>query len=93
MLIDELAQAPGLDQWHPGELEAGDAERRIWQYIQRRRESVPLYLGFGRQDRFAPALRLLASYLPPASVDVIEGVHDWHTWARLWENFLDSHFA
>ncbi len=93
MLIDEIVQAPGLDHWQPGELEDGDAERRIWRYIQSRQEAVPVYLGFGREDRFAPALRLLAANLPPASVDVIEGGHDWHTWAALWENFLDSQFA
>ncbi len=56
-------------------------------------DSPPLYLGFGHDDRFAAAHKLLAAALPPASVDVIAGGHEWRTWTRLWENFLDSRFA
>jgi pimeloyl-ACP methyl ester carboxylesterase len=94
MLIEEIAQAQGLEQWQPGELVESDAERQIWRYIQNRRtDAAPLYLGFGREDRFASALQLLAANLAPKSVDVIEGAHDWRTWAMLWENFLDSYFA
>jgi pimeloyl-ACP methyl ester carboxylesterase len=50
-----------------------------------------LHLGFGRDDRFAAAHRLLAQSLPADSVAIIDGGHDWPTWTRLWENFLDSH--
>jgi len=94
MLIEEIVQAPGLQSWQPGELAETDAERRIWRYIKNRRmDAAPLYLGFGREDRFSPALQLLAGILPAESVQVIEGGHDWRTWAMLWENFLDSRFA
>jgi hypothetical protein len=94
MLIEEIARAPGLQNWQPGKSVESDAERQIWRYIQNRgKDAAPLYLGFGRQDRFAPALELLAGNLPPKSVNVIEGGHDWRTWAALWENFLDSPFA
>jgi hypothetical protein len=34
---------------------------------------------------------LLAQSLPADSVAIIDGGHDWPTWTRLWENFLDSH--
>ena len=94
MLTAEIAQAPGLAAWQPGELAESDEERRIWRYIKgRRAESHPLYLGFGRTDRFAQAHKLLAATLPSDSVDVIEGGHEWSTWSKLWENFLESHFA
>ena len=94
MLIGEIARAPGLDLWQPGTLGDGDAERRVWRYMQQRdADAPPLYLGFGREDRFAPALQLLAGHLPPESVDVIDGGHDWPTWTRLWENFLESRFV
>lgn len=94
MLIEEIVQAGGLKHWQPGELAETDAERRIWRYIKNRRmDAAPLYLGFGREDRFSPALQLLAGMLPAESVQVIEGGHDWRTWAMLWENFLDSRFA
>jgi pimeloyl-ACP methyl ester carboxylesterase len=94
MLTAEIAQAPGLEEWQPGELAETDEERRIWRYIKSRRaDSRPLYLGFGQSDRFAAAHELLAATLPADSVDVIAGGHEWSTWVRLWENFLDSRFT
>ena len=93
MLIEEIVQARGLENWQPGELAETDVERRIWRYIKNRRtDAVPLYLGFGREDRFSSALQLLAGILPAESVEVMEGGHDWRTWAMLWERFLDSRF-
>jgi hypothetical protein len=94
MLIEEIVRARGLARWQPGKSVESDAERQVWRYIQTRsKQATPLYLGFGRQDRFAPGLELLADNLPPQSVNVIEGGHDWRTWATLWENFLESRFA
>jgi pimeloyl-ACP methyl ester carboxylesterase len=93
ILITEIARAPGLKAWQPGELAETCEERRIWRYIKSRgTDSRPLYLGFGRQDRFSAAHELLAATLPADSVDVIDGGHEWPTWVRLWENFLDSRF-
>jgi pimeloyl-ACP methyl ester carboxylesterase len=93
MLTGEIAAAAGLQAWEPGELAESDEERRIWRYIKSRDvDSPPLYLGFGRADRFAAAHRLLAKALPDNSVDVVEGGHEWRTWTTLWENFLDSRF-
>jgi pimeloyl-ACP methyl ester carboxylesterase len=94
MLIEEIVQAPGLQRWQPGEIVQGDAERQVWRYLKEPGEdALPIYLGFGRQDRFAAGLQLLADNLAPKSVHVIEGGHDWRTWAMLWENFLDTRFA
>jgi pimeloyl-ACP methyl ester carboxylesterase len=94
ILTAEIAQAPGLAAWQPGELAETDEERRIWRYLKTRRPgSTSLYLGFGQGDRFSAAHELLAETLPADSVDVIDGGHEWSTWVRLWENFLDSHFA
>jgi pimeloyl-ACP methyl ester carboxylesterase len=93
MLTAEISRAPGLSRWQPGEVAETDEERRIWRYIKNRRaDSEPLYLGFGQEDRFAQAHGLLAAALPADSVDVIAGGHEWPTWLRLWENFLESHF-
>jgi len=95
MLTAEIAAAPGIAAWEPGELAQADDERRIWRYIKTHGAvSRPmLYLGFGKDDRFAPAHTLLADALPADSVDLIEGGHDWRTWTTLWENFLDSRFT
>ena len=93
ILTKEIARAPGLAAWEPGDLAEIDEERRIWRYIKNRRAgSRPLYLGFGRDDRFSAAHEMLAATLPADSVHVIAGGHEWPTWSRLWENFLDSHF-
>jgi pimeloyl-ACP methyl ester carboxylesterase len=94
ILAAEIAEAPGVAAWQPGVLAETDEERRIWRYIKTRRaDSRPLYLGFGRGDRFSEAHELLAATLPADAVDVIAGGHDWFTWFRLWENFLDSRFS
>jgi pimeloyl-ACP methyl ester carboxylesterase len=94
ILTAEIAQAPGLAAWQPGILAETDEERRIWRYIKTRgADSRPLYLGFGQEDRFSAAHQLLAAELPAGAVDVIPGGHDWPTWSRLWENFLDSRFT
>jgi pimeloyl-ACP methyl ester carboxylesterase len=93
ILTDEIARAPGLGQWQQGELAQTDEERRIWRHIKARHDaSQPLYLGFGEQDRFSAAHRLLAATLPVEAVNVIAGGHEWSTWSTLWENFLDSRF-
>jgi pimeloyl-ACP methyl ester carboxylesterase len=93
ILTNEIARAPGLAAWQPDELAEADEQRRVWRYIRNRRAgSPPLYLGFGREDRFSAAHELLAAALPADSVDVISGGHEWPTWSSLWGNFLDSRF-
>ena len=95
MLTAEIAAAPGIRGWEPGELAQADDERRIWRYIKTHgADSRPIvYLGFGQDDRFSAAHTLLADALPADSVDVVKGGHDWRTWTTLWENFLDSRFT
>jgi pimeloyl-ACP methyl ester carboxylesterase len=56
------------------------------------RPAPGLHLGFGSEDRFANSHRLMAAALPPDSVDVVSGQHEWPAWLRLWENFLDTRF-
>jgi len=90
LLIGEIVRSGHLAAWQPGPLAQCDEERRIWQFIQTRGAGQPpVYLGYGRDDRFAQGLDLMAQALPPAAVQVIEGGHDWSTWSTLWERFLD----
>jgi pimeloyl-ACP methyl ester carboxylesterase len=92
MLLDEIDAAQGLSTWQPGELAEADTERRIWRYLKDG-GARPLHLGYGQEDRFSAAHALLARELPADAVDVIEGGHEWPTWSKLWENFLDSRFT
>jgi pimeloyl-ACP methyl ester carboxylesterase len=93
MLVAEIART-GLADWQDRDLDRADAERRIWHFIKTRRGPAPaLYLGYGREDRFAKAHALMAAAMPATDVDVVPGGHEWSTWCRLWENFLDSKFT
>ena len=90
-LIAEIAGAPGVAAWQPGPLAQSEEERRIWRFIQAQPAAPrPVYLGYGRDDRFASAHELMAQVLPPQAVQVAAGAHDWPTWLSLWGRFLDS---
>jgi len=91
MVIAEITQAGGPAAWCPDALAPIEEERRIWRFIKSLHESpLHCHLGYGREDRFAAAHALMATVLAPDDVDVVAGGHDWPTWLRLWENFLDS---
>jgi len=90
MVIAQIDRAGGLAAWNPDELAPIEEERRIWRFIRTLHESpMRCHLGYGREDRFAAAQALMATALPSCDVDVVAGGHDWPTWLRLWENFLD----
>jgi pimeloyl-ACP methyl ester carboxylesterase len=93
IIISEVAEA-GIRAWRAGDLAEDDDERRVWRFLQRREAAtLPLHLGLGREDRFLERHQLLANALDPAEVDMVPGGHDWPTWLRLWENFLDARIA
>jgi pimeloyl-ACP methyl ester carboxylesterase len=94
IVTGEIARGQGLGDWRPGELAEDDDERRMWRFIQTLRGGpLAIHLGLGREDRFADRHRLMAAALTPECVDVVPGGHDWPTWRRLWENFLDARLA
>jgi enterochelin esterase-like enzyme len=90
LVTGEIERAQGLEGWHADEAGQDDEERSVWRFIRTlRTRSLPVHLGLGREDRFARRQDLLAAALPPADVDVVPGGHDWGTWKKLWERFLD----
>lgn len=94
LITEEISRAQGLGRWHAGEVPDEDDERRIWRFIRTLRTgSMAVHLGLGRDDRFASRQALLSAELPPASVDIVPGGHDWPTWRTLWERFLDARLA
>ncbi len=48
-----------------------------------------VFLGFGRDDRFAASNARLGEVLAPAQVFVEPGGHDWPAWIALWRRILD----
>ena len=94
LVTGEIARARDVHAWLPGETAEDDEERRVWRFIQRAGSgALPIHLGIGSEDRFAERHRLMAAALEPGSVDVVPGGHDWPTWERLWERFLDRRLA
>lgn len=94
MMTTELLSFESLASWSMATSDTHDElteERRVWRYIAAQPPSTPLirYLGFGSDDRFAPSQRLLASQLPPQTVDVVAGGHDGGVWRQLWRRLTD----
>jgi pimeloyl-ACP methyl ester carboxylesterase len=91
LVTSEIERANGLESWRPEQFSGDDDERRVWRFIRTLRGgSLPVHLGLGREDRFRRRHDLMAAALAPESVDVVPGGHDWPTWRRLWERFLDE---
>lgn len=91
IVTGEISQAGGVAAWSPGDADAEEEDRQLWRFIKIRRGLEPMvYLGYGRNDRFADSHRLLADALPAESVDVVEGAHDWPAWRQVWNHFLDK---
>lgn len=86
-LRKEIEAAGGLSGWNPGD--TTDFQRRMWAWFKAGPE-IPVYLGWGERDGFAPMNALLARSLPPERVFTVEGGHDWRAWTKLWERFLGS---
>lgn len=52
-------------------------------------DAPQLWLGYGSEDRFAAAHRMLAPLLPAGHTQVVPGGHDWPPWRALWAQWLD----
>jgi len=53
------------------------------------RQQPPIYLAFGKNDRFSRGHRMLAALLPPERVIMRPGGHDWECWRRLLRRILE----
>jgi enterochelin esterase-like enzyme len=93
IVTSEIALS-GLNSWEGNSDSEDDDERRVWRFLQARAARSPrIHLGLGREDRFRERHQLLAATLARDEVDTVPGGHDWPTWRRLWENFLDARIA
>ncbi len=73
-----------------------DDEENAWRWLAQngRAGGLPeIHLALASEDRFATGQRLMAGTLPPERVDRVAGGHDWPSWRRLWNNFLDRNDA
>jgi len=94
-VLAEVSSAGGIIAWSPQNSRATSIERKtlLWlqSFLAESQMKPALYLGYGRQDRFATGHDLLAKYLPQERAVVVEGGHDWITWTSLWLQILDRH--
>ena len=94
--VAEVAASGGLASWAPpGRIPDEDLDRRIWQVakkltVGRDPTSPQLFLGFGVDDRFVTAHRLLAAAMPADRVFTAPGGHDWPAWRAVWSAMLDA---
>ncbi len=94
-IINEITTAGGIDQWEPGEYNPDDDwQRMFWHWLKQcAAGELPMpniYLGFGTQDDFNPAHKLLSTLLPAEHIFSIDGAHDNKTMKELWQVFLDQ---
>lgn len=90
--IAEITGVGSFQHW-TSDCKTDDEERVFLTWLQTypflTRKLPKIYLGYGVDDRFAPASKLLAKLLPPPQVATIRGGHDWGTWLALWMNLQD----
>ena len=88
-----IRRAGGLAQWQPGEDQLSDPDVRLWGWLRQPLPALPVFMGYGEQDRFADGMQMLAARLPDATHATVTGEHDWAAWLPLWQRFLDlGHF-
>lgn len=88
-----IARAGGLDAWQPSDEQLDDPEFRAWRWLKKPGIDVPVFFGYGLQDRFADGMRQMAERLPGGATCTPDGGHDWPLWRTLWADFLDrGHF-
>lgn len=93
LTTNAIDRAGGLDAWQARPDQQTDPDVRLWQWLRQPLPRVPVFMGYGAQDRFADGMRLLARNLPDATHVTLPGGHDWAAWLPLWQHFLDQgHF-
>jgi pimeloyl-ACP methyl ester carboxylesterase len=93
----EIANAGGLSAWQaPSVSNEGNVDLSLWRWLQTQTSpsaagrKLPLYLGYGVDDRFAFNHEVLRQALPAERVFTTEGGHDWPAWIVLWQRVLDA---
>lgn len=92
LTINAIARAGGLADWQASADELTDPEFRMWRWLKNPPADLPVFVGYGNEDRFAAGMRQIAECFPPHARCSLPGEHDWPVWAALWAHFLDHGF-
>lgn len=90
-IIEEVSDA-GVRSWEPGSYDPDDDwERMFWHWIRDSvdgKKTIPIFLGFGEEDKYSKGQRLFSTVIPPKRVLSQSGEHDIPTFTSLWNRFL-----
>jgi len=94
-IIREMTDAGGVRLWHPGEYNPDkDWQRMFWHWLKQcsngEKEMPRLYLGYGTNDSFLKAHRLLGDLLSRDHVFTASGGHTPKTMTKIWRIFLEK---
>ncbi len=93
-VLREIAAAGGPAKWHAqADSTQDDLEREVWSWLAEGTtlpDRMPaVFIGYGRDDRFAAGHRLIADTLPAGRSLAVPGGHDWAPWLAAWSAWLD----
>ncbi|HEX6734706.1 MAG TPA: hypothetical protein VF096_07820 [Azonexus sp.] len=89
LTLNAIDRAGGLAAWTPQAGQLDDPEFRMWQWLRQPPAAFPVFVGYGRDDRFAAGMARIAERFPAADRLMLPGGHEWPVWQVLWEHFLD----
>ena len=88
-----IEQAGGLANWQISPEQHRDPEFRIWHWLKSPPPNLPVFVGYGTEDRFSEGMSQVAECFAPACRHNVSGGHDWAAWQFLWTDFLAAnHF-
>ena len=95
-IFREIEGAGGVRRWEPGEYDPDDDwQRMLWHSLKQfatgeKSLHVELFLGYGTEDPYASAHKLLGDILPPDHVIITPGGHTPEVMKRIWRIFLEK---
>jgi pimeloyl-ACP methyl ester carboxylesterase len=96
LTANEIKRAGGLSHWRSPPITPGDIDTILWHWLQGQTtvestvKKMPLYLGYGEQDRFRYNDEVLRAALAASQVFTAPGGHDWPAWRTLWEHIASA---
>jgi len=92
LLTGAIEAAGGPAAWAAASaVDEADDEECAWRWLAQNGQSgkPEIHFAHAGADRFAAGQRMMAQLLPAQRVELIAGAHDWPSWRKLWNNFLD----
>lgn len=95
-LTKELQQAGEIKNWQPKSAEKKVLEQKLqslWVWLKEQDSKnllKQIFLGYGKQDRYIEAMKILQSTLDKKNITAVEGKHGWIAGRKIWQQQLIS---